>query len=337
MPELTIVVPAYNESRNLPLLYDRIRKALEAEAITWELIVVDDHSGDDTFAVVQRMAAGDPRVRAIRLARNHGSHLAIACGLGAAQGACAVVLAADLQDPPEMIPQLLRPWRDGAQVVWAVRAGREGESRQTLLFARLFYFLMRHFVGIRAMPPTGADFFLLDRRVLDAVNLCEEKNVSLIALITWMGFRQQSVPYVKQARAHGRSGWSLAKKLKLVVDSVTSFSFLPIRLMSAVGFLVALAGLAYAVGVTIYALRGGPPVQGWASLMVVVLVLGGLQMMMLGVLGEYLWRNLDESRRRPRFLIEDRTDALAESTPFRELRFPVEPPPPTRALHGDPR
>lgn len=315
MPELSIVVPAYNESSNLPLLYERLCEVLAAEGIDWEWIVVDDHSADETFTVVEALARRDPRVRGLRLARNHGSHLAIACGLRQARGACAVVLAADLQDPPETIPALLREWRTGAQVVWAVRAGREGEKASTLLFARLFYFLMRRLVGLHAMPATGADFLLLDRTVIDALGQFQESNISIMALITWMGFRQTSISYTKQARAHGRSGWSLAKKLKLVVDSVTSFSLLPIRVMSAIGCLTALAGFVYAAVVAVLALGGRTPVPGWSSLMIVVLVLGGLQMLMLGVLGEYLGRALDESRRRPRFLIEAMTNPASVRPP----------------------
>jgi dolichol-phosphate mannosyltransferase len=217
-------------------------------------------------------------------------------------------LAADLQDPPETLPALLDRWRAGAQVVWAVRARREGETSGTVGFSRLYYFIMRRVVGIKEMPATGADFFLLDRKVLDAFHKFRESNVSIPALLTWMGFRQTTIAYDKQARLHGKSGWSMAKKLKMVVDSVTSFSFLPIRLMSIVGFIMAIVGFLYAGLVVVNALSGRPP-AGWASLMVVVLVVGGIQMLMMGVLGEYLWRTLDETRRRPQYLIEAKFDS----------------------------
>ncbi len=269
--------------------------------------MVDDHSGDNTFDVMTRIAQRDGRVRAIRLARNSGSHTAITCGLHHAAGDCAVVLAADLQDPPETLPALLDQWQAGAQVVWAVRAQREGETASTVGFARVYYLIMRRLVGIADMPATGADFFLMDRRVLDAFRQFHESNVSILALLTWMGFRQATITYDKQARLHGQSGWSLGKKLKLVVDSVTSFSYLPIRLMSIVGFVVAIVGFLYAGVVTVNALAGRPP-QGWASLMVVVLVVGGIQMLMMGVLGEYLWRALDEARRRPMYIVERATE-----------------------------
>jgi hypothetical protein len=166
---------------------------------------------------------------------------------------------------------------------------------------------MRRTGALRDLPAAGADFFLVDRCVIDAFNQFRESHVSILALITWMGFRQAAVSYDKQARLHGRSGWNLEKKLKLVLDSVTSFTYFPIRLMSYVGFTTALLGFLYAGLVTFNALRGLPP-QGWASLMVVVLLLGGVQMLMLGVLGEYLWRALDESRQRPRYIIEAVTE-----------------------------
>ncbi|MDH7487657.1 MAG: glycosyltransferase family 2 protein [Anaerolineae bacterium] len=300
---LTVVTPAYNEAENLPILYERLRAVMQGLGLDWEWIIVDDHSADDTFAVVAEIARRDPRVRGIRLARNSGSHTAVTCGLHQARGDGAVVMAADLQDPPETLPELVAQWRAGAQVVWAVRARREGEKLSTLAFARLFYLLMRHVVGFRDMAASGADFFLLDRRVVDAFRQFRERNISLIALITWMGFRQATVTYTKQARLHGRSGWSLGKKLKLAVDSVTSFTYLPIRIMSCLGFAVAVGGFLYAGYVIISALTSRP-LPGWSSLMAAVLVLGGIQMLMLGVLGEYLWRALDEARGRPRYLIE---------------------------------
>jgi glycosyltransferase involved in cell wall biosynthesis len=306
-PLLTIVTPAYDEAENLPVLYRRLRTVLHSIDMDWEWIIVDDHSADDTFTVIADIAGSDPRVHGIRFARNFGSHTAMTCGLHHAKGDCAVVMAADLQDPPETLPALLTKWRGGGHVVWAVRARREGEKASTLGFARLYYFLMRWLVGFKEMPATGADFFLVDRRVVDALRQFNESNLSLMALITWMGFRQVMITYNKQARLHGSSGWSLEKKLKLVVDSVASFTYLPIRLMSYLGFIVALVGSLYAGVIIVNALAGRPP-QGWSSLTVVILVVSGIQMLMMGVLGEYLWRALDESRRRPRYLIEATTE-----------------------------
>jgi glycosyltransferase involved in cell wall biosynthesis len=305
-PVLTVVTAAFNEAKNLGLLYDRLRASLDGLKITWNWIVVDDHSADGTFGVISALAAADPRVRGLRLAHNSGSHTALTCGIRFASGRCAVVLAADLQDPPEAIAALLAKWRTGSQVVWAVRAHRPGETARTLAFARFYYWIMRRVVGLRQMPATGADFFLMDRRVIDAFRHFGEANASMLALITWMGFRQDRIEYTKEPRLHGKSGWSLQKKLKLVVDSVTSFTYAPIRLISLAGFLVAMVGFVYAGFIAFHAMTGHP-VEGWSSMMIVLLVLGGFQMIFMGILGEYLWRALDEARRRPQFLIEDST------------------------------
>ena len=256
--------------------------------------------------MLKGLAAADSHVKALRFARNFGSHVAIFCGIQEARGDAIVVLAADLQDPPEIIASLVNKWRQGgAQIVWAVRGRREGERATTLGFARLYYWLMRRMGSTGPAAETGSDFFLVDRAVADALNQFNESHANLFALLAWMGFRQDSVVYDKEQRLHGRSGWTLEKKLKLVIDSVTSFTYFPIRAMSYLGFLVALLGFAYAAVVAANAFAGNP-VEGWSSLMVVVLVVGGMQMLMMGVLGEYLWRALAEARRRPRYVVEDR-------------------------------
>ena len=302
-PLVSIVTPAYNEAANLPLMHQRLSSVVEAIGIDWEWIVVDDSSRDDTFAVAETIAGMDCRVRVFRFSRNFGSHTATICGLDHACGDCAVAMASDLQDPPETIPQLVAKWLAGNHVVWAVRAYRDGESRSTLAFSRFYYWMMRRIAGLTEMPATGADFVLLDRRVIDAICRFPEQNASFFGLVTWMGFRQTVISYEKQARVHGRTGWTLRKKIKLVVDSLTSFTYQPVRWMSLMGLAVSILGVIYAMVVVINALLGAS-VQGWTSLMVVVLFLGGGQMFMLGVLGEYIWRGLDESRRRPRYLIE---------------------------------
>lgn len=303
-PVLSIVTPAYNEARNLPVLYEQIHQVLAPLPVLWEWIVIDDHSADDTFMAIREIASRDQRVGGVRFSRNFGSHAAIACGLRQARGGCVIVMAADLQDPPETIPQLLEHWQRGSQVVWAVRAARPGETAGTRGFSRLYYGLMRRTTALKNLPPTGADFFLLDRVAVEAINATDERNSSLLLLLTWMGFRQSFIFYTKQPRLHGKSGWSFHKKFKLVVDSLTAFTYLPIRLMTYVGFITALLGFLYAAVVILNALVG-TPVQGYPSLMVAIITFSGIQMVMLGILGEYLWRALDESRRRPRYLVED--------------------------------
>jgi len=306
-PSLSVVTPAYNEEDNLPLLYERLCQVLDARVSDWEWIVVDDHSSDSTFGVVSSLTNHDPRVRGLRFSRNFGSHTALTCGLHQARGECAVIMAADLQDPPEVLPILLDEWKGGSHVVWAVRGQREGEKVSTVAFSRLFYLLMRQVVGLRAMPSTGADFFLIDRKVIEAFCQFAESNVGIAPLIAWMGFRQSSITYDKQARLHGSSGWNLEKKLKMTIDSVMAFTYLPIRLMSYLGIIVSLVGFVYAGIVIIHSLAG-TPVPGYPSIIVAILMLGGVQMLMTGVLGEYLWRTLDETRRRPRYIIEATTD-----------------------------
>jgi polyisoprenyl-phosphate glycosyltransferase len=306
-PILTVVTPAYNEAKNLPLLYGRLIEVLNQLGTGWEWIIVDDHSTDETFPVIKSLMERDHRVHGLRFAKNSGSHAAISGGLQYARGDCAVIIAADLQDPPEVIQVLLEEWQKGMQIVWAARRQRIGEKKSTIGFSRIYFFLMRHLVGIKEMPATGSDVFLLDRRVIEAINLFDEKNINIAALLTWMGFKQSTIQYDKQARLHGASGWSLGKKIKIVIDSIVSFSYFPIRFMTVIGFIVSMLGFIYAIVVAVRAFYG-IPLLGWASLMVVLLVMGGFQLIMMGILGEYLWRSLDESRHRPRYLIEEVTD-----------------------------
>jgi polyisoprenyl-phosphate glycosyltransferase len=293
---LTIITPAFNEAANLEALHARIVSAMSAASIDWDWIVVDDHSRDDTFGVIGRIAARDARVAGLRLARNSGSHTAIACALRHASGDAAVLLAADLQDPPEVVPLLLEQWRGGAQVVWGVRRLRAGETRRTVGFARLYYFIMRRYARVD-LPATGTDLFLVDRAVIDALGEFTERPSSIFALLTWLGFRQAFVEYDKAPRHGGRSGWTLRKKVALVIDSVTAFSEFPIRWCSYAG--VALIVSSPLVGVF------------WQALAGLAVGLSGLQLLALGIVGEYVWRALLEARRRPHAVIEAAVGRLA--------------------------
>jgi len=295
---LSILTPAFNESVNLERLHARITQTMASLGGDWEWLIVDDHSRDDTFDVVQRLAAADPHVRGVRLARNSGSHIAITCGLHHVRGEAAVMMASDLQDPPETLGALLEKWRHGAQVVWATRRQRPGDAAHAG-FAATYYWIMRNIVGMKEIPETGADFFLIDRVVIDAFRRCQERHVSVFALIAWLGFKQEYIEYDKQPRAAGRSGWTMARKIKLVVDSVTGFSDAPIKACSVVGAgLVAIGMLLFLIGL----------VSGTLMLLLALVVgLAGVQLLALGIVGEYVWRALDESRRRPAFLIEAST------------------------------
>ena len=305
-PVISIVTPAYNEAENLPKLYERIRQVDWAGVgVEFELIIVDDHSSDATPMVIDALIAKDPRVRTLRFSRNFGSHAGCTAGLEAATGAAAVVLAADLQDPPETIPALVAEWRAGADIVWAVRGEREGETWQTKLSARLFYALIKRMTRAD-MPPNGVDFFLVDRAVIEALRLAPERNTSLIAQLQWLGFTQRSLVYTKRERAAGRSKWTLAKRIKLSMDWIVGFSYFPIRFMSGLGLVFACLGFLYALFLIVRRFVFTVPVEGWTSLISVVLITSGVQLIMLGVLGEYLWRSFDASRQRPRFIVERR-------------------------------
>jgi len=305
-PILSVVVAAYNEEGNLALLYDRVR-ALDwaGMGLSPEFVFVDDHSTDATPRILADLAGRDPAVKVLRFSRNFGSHKAFAAGLENCTGSAAVILAADLQDPPETIPRLVEKWRAGARVVWAVRAEREGVSLPAQAFSRLYYWLMRRFAEVQP-PRTGADFLLMDRIVLTALDSAREKHTSILTLIQWMGFEQDQIAYTKTGRHSGRSKWTFRRKLKLAVDSFVSFSYAPVRMMSLCGILFAFTGFIYAAVVMVRALAYQVPVQGWASLMCVLLIVSGVQLVMLGVLGEYLWRAFDEVRSRPRYIVEKR-------------------------------
>jgi dolichol-phosphate mannosyltransferase len=297
---ISIITPAFNEAANLRSLHTRIVDAMTTLGVTWEWIVVDDHSRDETFAVLQQLSAGDPRVRGVRLARNSGSHVAIACGMHLAAGDAVIMMAGDLQDPPETIGAMLDRWSRGAQVVWAVRRSRPGDRSHASL-AAIYYWIVRRVVGLRDMPATGADFFLADRRVVDAFRAFPERTTSVFNQLTWIGFRQEYVEYDKQPRAAGASGWTLARKIRLVIDSVTAFSNAPLRWCAYIGAGMLVLALALAVaGVALLPELGG----GILLVLAVLFGVSGVQMLALATVGEYVWSALAEARRRPQYVIE---------------------------------
>ncbi len=302
---LSVVIPVYNEEPGIPELLLRLRDMKrQLSNITVEFILVDDHSTDGTLALLRKACREEPEFRYLRLARNCGSHVAILAGLENARGACMVYLAADLQDPPELIPQLVQRWREGNHIAWAVREKREGVSRMEKALSALFYFLVNR-LGHVALPPQGSDFALLDKRVVNALAESAGAHLSLGGEIARLGFQSTEIYYTKQPRHYGKSKWSLEHKLRAVADAFVAFSYTPLRGMLYLGTLCSLLGFLYAVFVISMRLVAQEPIAGWTSLMVVVLVIGGIQMVMLGVLGEYLWRTLEAARRRPLYVLED--------------------------------
>ncbi len=306
-PEVTIVIPVYNEEACLHALFERLEGWLaEVTGFTAQVLFVDDHSADATPALLKEACEHHADWRYLRLASNSGSHIAIFAGLEYNQSDCAVFLAADLQDPPELIGEMVEKWKAGHQVVWAVREKREGVPASEMLFANVFYGLMNRFSTI-TVPPKGSDFALVDNQVVLALRQSMSASPYLMGEIARLGFSQDKISYTKAERSAGETKWNLSRKLQLVADAFTGFSFVPIRLMSYLGMAASVVGLLYAVVVVLNKILIGGPVDGWSSLMVVVLLMGGFQMTMLGVLGEYLWRTLEESRQRPKYFVESGT------------------------------
>jgi len=302
--KISLVIFFHNEEGNLAVLQRRVAAVQQQCTQSFEIVLVNDSSTDDSETPARHWLQESSDSTYIRFSRNFGSHAAVAAGLQHCTGDCAVIMAADLQDPPELIPQLAEKFREGYDVVWACRSERLGESWFTKTSAAAYYRLMR-WLGLPNMPPKGADFLLVSRKVIDAVNSSPEKHTSVLAMILWMGFRQTFIQYVKQARHSGTSKWTLSKKIKLLIDSVVSFSYVPIRAASVAGLLMACAGFCYAALISLFWILGHVTSgTGYAAIMCALLIGQGSILLTLGILGEYLWRTFDESRRRPRFIID---------------------------------
>lgn len=303
---LSIVIPAFNEEANIALAVNAICGVISSlSSEEFEIILVDDGSTDSTFSVMAEIARNDMRVRAMRLSRNFGSHVAISAGLEHASGDAAIVTTADMEEPADALPRLLEKWQAGFEIVWGVREKR-AEPFLSRLSSTLFHLLFR-WLGLATYLPEGigGGLFLVDRKVLRALHRVPERNRSIIGLLMWMGFRQTTILYSQHVRASGRSKWTVAKKLKLAVDSFTAFSYKPIRAVSLLGIMISMISVLYAVFIIVSALIRGVTVEGWPTLMVTVLFLGGLQFLVTGMMGEYLWRALDEARQRPLYIIAD--------------------------------
>lgn len=302
--KVSIVIPVYYNEANLRPLYKDICSKLYSQGeYEWELVMVNDGSGDRSYDVMKELAAQDDRIKIISLSRNFGSHAACLCGLSKSTGDCAVIKAADLQEPTGLILDMVESWRQGNNVVLACREGRE-ESMRQIGFANLYYWMVRK-TSLPTMPKNGFDIYLLDRKVINVLDVLDEKNSAITGQILWSGFRTGIVYYTRKAREIGTSRWTLKKKIRLVSDTLFSFSTLPIRLLEIVGVFSFVASIIWAIIVLVSKIIGDIAVQGWTTLFIFVLFSFGITMISLGILGEYIWRTFDASRKRPPYIIED--------------------------------
>lgn len=302
MSKISIVVPVYYNSDTLMMLYEDMKAKILGKLGEYELVFVDDGSGDNSWEIMNRIKEMDGNVQCVKLSRNFGEHAALLAGLSVCTGDCAVTKQADLQEDSEIILQMYESWKKGNKVVLAVRASRD-ENPVKKFFAGMYYFIVRKFINNR-MPQGGCDCYLLDRQVIQVLEMLDEKNSSLTLQVLWAGFQTDMVYFHRKDREVGKSRWTLGKKVKLVMDSMMSFSYFPIRCMSTMGVLFFLASLILMIQVIVEKCTVGTPILGWASLMCVVLFAFGIMMLMMGILGEYVWRALDASRNRPPYLID---------------------------------
>lgn len=305
MPTLSIVVPVYYNELNIPDTVPQLLSLAEKlPKYQLELVFVDDGSGDRSLELLLDFQRRFPsQIKVVKLTRNFGAMAATQAGLHAATGDCVGIITADLQDPPELFVEMIEHYEKGTKMVLAVRADREEPLGQRL-FAGAYYGLMRRF-AIPDYPSGGFDFLLIDRQVVNDINRINESNTNLMSLIFWLGYRPVLIPYVRRKRTKGTSRWTLAKKIKLFTDSFVAFSYVPIRGLSALGVLFSLAAFAYGLVVFFLRLRYGAEVRGWTAIMILLTFTSGIQMIMLGVLGEYLWRTLEAARRRPHFVVDE--------------------------------
>jgi polyisoprenyl-phosphate glycosyltransferase len=301
-PTVSVVAPVFNEEAILPELYRRVREALDGAGEDWELVMVNDGSGDRSPEIMRQLYEQDPRVKVVYFARNFGHQVAITAGADYARGDAVVIIDADLQDPPEVIPDLLAKWREGYEVVYAVRAKRMGETWFKEFTARAFYRIIYRITDIN-IPMDVGDFRLMDRKAVNALKGIREKHRFMRGLSVWIGFRQTGVEYVRAERFAGQTKYPLKKMLKFALDGITSFSYLPLQLATYVGFVCAALAVLGIIVTVILRLSGSQAFYGQATTLVSVLFLGGVQLICLGIIGEYLGRIYDEVKGRPLYIV----------------------------------
>jgi polyisoprenyl-phosphate glycosyltransferase len=301
---VSIVAPMYDEEEIVEAFYDRVRRALDG--VRFELIVIDDASRDRTPALLDRLADSDPRVKVLHLSRNFGHQAALTAGLEHARGDAVVMLDGDLQDPPELIPEMLDRWREGADVVYAVRSRRQGETAFKRTTARWFYRLFRYMAEIDLTPESG-DFRLMDRRPLDALLAMPERNRFLRGMSVWVGFTQTAVAFEREARSAGRTKYTLRRMIRFSFDAITSFSHRPLQFATLLGF--AFSALAFlAIPLTVVARYTNIYERGVPSTIVIILLLGGIQLICVGIIGEYVGRIYDEVKHRPLYVVRKKAN-----------------------------
>jgi polyisoprenyl-phosphate glycosyltransferase len=313
-PTLSIVVPVFNEEAILDTLHARVVAALERSAERFELVLVDDGSRDGSWEKMTAAAARDPRVVLVRLSRNFGHQVAITAGVDAARGEAVVLMDADLQDPPEVIPEMIARWRAGYDVVYGRRSRRLGESWFKRATAAAFYRVIRGLTSVDIPADTG-DFRLMSRRVVEVLKRLEERNRFVRGLVAWIGWRQTAVEYERAERLAGETKYPLRKMVRFAADAIVSFSIAPLRVATALGLVVSTFSFGYAVYAVLARIFSWDVVQGWASLMVAVTFLGGVQLISLGVIGEYVGRVYDEVKRRPLYVADVQRAGEAPAEP----------------------
>ncbi len=302
--KVSLIIPVYYNEENLrPLYVDLREKFIEKIDYDYEIVMVNDGSKDNSYDVMKELASQDDHIKIISLSRNFGSHSAILCGISKCTGDCAVIKAADLQEPTDLILDMVESWKNGNNVVLAVRDGRD-ESKGQTFFANFYYKLVQK-TALPEMPDQGFDVYLIDRKVINVLEALDEKNSALTGQILWSGFKTDKVYYRRLAREIGKSRWTLRKKIRLVMDTLFSFSSLPITIVSYVGVFSMMIALVWFLVVLISKLVGLISVEGWTTLFIFNLFSFGVIMMTLGILGEYLWRTFDASRKRPPYIIEE--------------------------------
>ncbi len=305
MKSVTLLIPAYNEQEVLSHLYDRLYKlAGENPDYSWEFLFVNDGSRDKTLEIIQRYAAKDPRISYINLSRNFGKEIAMAAGFDYAKSDCVIIIDADLQDPPELIPEMLGYWEQGYDDVFARRRSRAGESWFKKKTSQWYYKILQTTTRIPIQVDTG-DFRLLDRRCVESLKQFRESERYTKGMYSWIGFNKKEILYDRDPRAAGETKWNYRKLLNLAIDGITSFTTAPLRIASVLGFIISAAAFVYILYLLIRPLFGVPTGGGYSSIMATVLFLGGVQLLSLGVIGEYIARIFNETKQRPLYFVEE--------------------------------